>query len=79
MNYIQCGVISVSCLEGSEGIHPTRVYVAPLRVNFWPDTFTNPVELGGAGAVVVEVVVAEVVVVGVETDVVVAVPGTHWE
>lgn len=64
--------------------HPTRGYVAPLSVNFWPETPTKPVVAGGAGAVVVllpEVVVVEGTVVVVEGAVVVGtlVPGKHWE
>ena len=61
-------------------IHPTRGYTSPLSMKFWPDTVTNPVELGLVAVVVVAgaLVVVETVVV-VEATVVVAVPGTHWE
>ena len=51
-----------------------------MSMKFWPDTVTNPVELGLVAVVVVAgaLVVVETVVV-VEATVVVAVPGTHWE
>jgi hypothetical protein len=57
--------------------YPKTVYVAPFRVNFVPDVFTNPVD---AGAEAVEVGALLVLVGGgtaVVDTVVVAVPGKH--
>ena len=51
-----------------------------MSTNFCPDTFTNPVELGGGTAVVVVGVLG--LVVGTVVGVVVGtleVPGRHWE
>jgi hypothetical protein len=47
------------------------VKVLPLRVNFWPDVLTKPVDEGGAEVEVVDVAVVDVAVVDVDVVVVV--------
>ena len=71
----------MSHLRLEKASHPTRGYVAPFSVNFCPDTWTNPVELGG-GTDVVELLAGVVVETDVVLDVggvVVVAPGKHCE
>ena len=51
--------------------YPTAVNSWPLSINFWPAVLTNPVDAGGAGAEVLELItdVEDIVDVGLlETE-----------